>query len=234
MLTLAELEDIRADAFAEDVDIPAHATSWTREEALEYFENGGKSAPSSPAPNVAVAVPAPAASSTGHRPTLPAPPIGWRLSAPMCFEVVHTYVRVRQSPALNAREVGMLKKGSTITVDILEEGWVQIDMDDPCGYGGGWMLTDGASLNLGVLLQPHVIALSKGTSWRVTCIPAEGGTRGLRAFDALPPQREAAGRVCAEWRVGSQIEVVAECGLWARVQRGDELVWVEMDAFFAG
>ena len=40
-LTTAELEAIRAEAFAEDTSIPQAATSWTRTEAVEFFESGG-------------------------------------------------------------------------------------------------------------------------------------------------------------------------------------------------
>ena len=41
-LTLAELEEIQADAMADDIDIDLATMSlWTREKAIKFFEGGG-------------------------------------------------------------------------------------------------------------------------------------------------------------------------------------------------
>ena len=41
-LTLAELEEIQADAMADDIDIDfATMSLWTREKAIKFFEGGG-------------------------------------------------------------------------------------------------------------------------------------------------------------------------------------------------
>ena len=162
----------------------------------------------------------------------------------MHFKVAHSYVRIRHAPALDGREIGMLRNGTVISTDTLEGPWVQIDGNDPCGHGGGWMLTDGRSLNLGVLLEPDVLELKAGTQWVVTCFPGGGGGGGnsataeLRGFTTLPHANGESGELIRELRIGSRVQVVAECGLWARVALGvgeaRRLLWVEMDAFFAG
>ena len=41
-LTLAELEAIRDDCFADDLAIPLGATKWSRDDAVQYFESGGR------------------------------------------------------------------------------------------------------------------------------------------------------------------------------------------------
>ena len=42
-LSFADLEEIRADCFADDIDLPdiAIASTWTEAQAREYFESGG-------------------------------------------------------------------------------------------------------------------------------------------------------------------------------------------------
>ena len=45
-MTASRLADIAASLFAEDVDIPSAATSWSEAEAIAYFESGGTTAPS--------------------------------------------------------------------------------------------------------------------------------------------------------------------------------------------
>lgn len=47
MLTRADLEDIRASSFADDVDIPTEATSWSAAQAEAYFASGGTDRPTS-------------------------------------------------------------------------------------------------------------------------------------------------------------------------------------------
>ena len=51
-LTLSELQDIQADAMADDVDIDLEKVSlWTAEQAVEYFESGGAAIPPPPKPD---------------------------------------------------------------------------------------------------------------------------------------------------------------------------------------
>jgi len=40
-LTMAQLDDIRAECLADDIDIPAEAVSWIECEARTFFESGG-------------------------------------------------------------------------------------------------------------------------------------------------------------------------------------------------
>ena len=55
-LSLTELEEIRANAFADDIAIPRGAAYWTEVEALEFFDSGGTAVPKNPA-NVATGEP---------------------------------------------------------------------------------------------------------------------------------------------------------------------------------
>lgn len=47
-LSLAELQALAADHFADDLDIPESATNWTLQEAENYFSSGGSVVPSQP------------------------------------------------------------------------------------------------------------------------------------------------------------------------------------------
>jgi len=40
-LTMEELDDIRAECLADDIDIPEEAASWVKGEAIKFFESGG-------------------------------------------------------------------------------------------------------------------------------------------------------------------------------------------------
>ena len=251
-LSMAELEELRAEAFAEDMDIPATATSWDRARVVAYFETagesekpggGGKAAPM-PA-KTAWAAPPPSAQSQ-----LPVPNIsgafGKPLLAPMTFEVVHMFVRVRAEPRLDGKELGMLRKGMMITADAVHEDWVRIEENalgdaalppptgssgksSPMEYPGGWMLADGAAVKLGMLLEPKVTPLPPGTTWRATR-PGGGLAYPKPGGDAI--KGNAGEHLDKELQ---EVEVVAECGLWARVQLQDgRRLWMEMDVFFAG
>jgi hypothetical protein len=85
-------------------------------------------------------------------------------------------LQVRQSPETTASEMGMLRKGTQVSVDALKDDWVRLEKaddfetggipgtpaakpDDPAAFGEGWMLTDGRTLKpaLGVLLKPHIL-----------------------------------------------------------------------------
>ena len=50
-LTLEELHDIRADCFADDIDIDhKRMAPWTSQQARDFFENGGVQSPSRASP----------------------------------------------------------------------------------------------------------------------------------------------------------------------------------------
>ena len=44
-LTMEQLEDIRSECMADDIDIPEEATSWISTEAHKFFESGGTDYP---------------------------------------------------------------------------------------------------------------------------------------------------------------------------------------------
>ena len=77
--------------------------------------------------------------------------------------------KVRREPAATATSLGFgLRKGATIRADAVSGAWVRIatstssnvstvavakTVDPAAAYAGGWVLTDGAELGLGLLLQ---------------------------------------------------------------------------------
>jgi SH3-like domain-containing protein len=230
-LTLAEVEDIRAELFADDIEIPLSATSWSRERVIEFFESGGDLE----APPI-VAAPA-AFEVRGCDDGLPPVPSSKTstleqaktLAAPISYKVVHSFVRVRRAPDLQAPDVGLVRKDAVVSVDGFEHGWVRLAEDDQSGYGGSWMLTDGKARQIGLLLKPHVIELANGTWWQVT------RPSGCVGHATLPPVGDSAPRPLADCTLGKRVEVLAECGLWARIKVSTgHAYWVEMDAFFAG
>lgn len=250
----AELEEIRAECFADDMAIPAGMAAWDRSRVARYFESGGESedpkASAQTAAHVAALKQSWAPATTQPPPVppahLPTPPFtsgGTALAASMSYEVVHTFVRVRTAPKLDAQELGLQKKGAILSIDAVLGDWVRLEEEPTAATGSavsgnrtlaqGWMLTDGSSLpsgmKLGTLLKPHILELPEGTEWQVT---RPGGCLGYAspggaAFGVGTQLDE-----CAE---GKRVQATAECGLWARVKTADGSAhWVEMDAFFAG
>ena len=64
-LTLMELQDIQADAMADDIPIDeAKMMHWTREEATEFFESGGTVEPAAPSTSKSTVAAAPSEPST--------------------------------------------------------------------------------------------------------------------------------------------------------------------------
>ena len=55
MLTRDQLESIRADAFAEDMELTDEMLGWSEAAAAEYFESGGSVRPMSEAEAAAIA-----------------------------------------------------------------------------------------------------------------------------------------------------------------------------------
>ena len=189
-LTLAEIEEIRAENFADDMDILPGMPSWTKERVTAYFETAGESEVAKPTGST----PASASSASGGASPMPAwgdaspGSLGTRLAAPMSYVVEHSIVRVRKHPQTTAPELGMLRKGTPVSVNTVHGDWVQLEhpdssllitshadaparelgLSDPAKYGGGWMLVDGAALKLGVLLKPHI------TEVRTAHVPLAG------------------------------------------------------------
>lgn len=113
-LSTSELEELRAECFADDMAIPDEAMSWTRERATAYFESAGASEK---------------------------PP------EPTVYVVIGKVVNVRAKPMVSATKVGSKLEGQRLVVDAREDGWLHlVDMD-------GWVLIDGTSLGVGMLLR---------------------------------------------------------------------------------
>jgi hypothetical protein len=259
-LSMAELEELRAECFADDMSIPSEATLWSRERATLYFETAGASEKPGYKPTTTAAwaattvhkAPVPAAAlgpSYLPTPTLSGDGDGRALCAPLNYEVVHTFVRVRKEPELRGQELGLQKKGDILSIDAIHADWVRLEEEPAAVTGGeravggsnaslagGWMLTDGTTLStpgmkLGILLRPHITPVANDTFWQIT---RPGGCVGYQS-----PGGDARGEPAQqheELAQGSSVHVEAECGLWARVKLagGAKELWLPMDAFFAG
>ena len=348
-LSASELEAIREEAFAEDLEITPEMAQWSRADAVQYFESGGTSVPGAPPPpppppppclyevlnpyvnvrdspnlmgrilgkkmrndrveaegcggpdNAWILLKERFADekhlqgskgwllTDGHKagmaqmPVLlkhvsgPLPPVlgsdgsaarkpttaalapaatssssasasRVALAAPMTFEVVNSFVRVRTAPTADAPEhCTMKRKGTLVSVSARQGDWVQIEPEPqllPTGSGeagssggeaggGGWMLTDGKSMSppLGALMRPHIVRTAEGAKWVVTrkgaCTgyPSPGGVALGEPGTRLS--------YCCE---GELVDIVAECGLWVEVQPpdGGTTSWIEIDVFLAG
>ena len=62
------------------------------------------------------------------------------------FEVLLSQVVVRAEPSTTANALGMRRKGDTIVAEAVVNGWAQL-------CDGGWMLIDGSSMGVGMLLR---------------------------------------------------------------------------------
>ena len=202
-LTLAELEDIRAEAFADDISLPPDATSWTRERAVLYFETAGQSEQSGYEPHAEMAwtqqqqssqqqqqqppeiraVAVSHASKPVESSCLPMPvvEIGTALSASLSYEVVHSFVRVRKTPEVLGVELGLLKKGAIVSVDAIHNDWVRLE-EEPVlatgsekGSGGSTSLAGGWMLTDGKSLS-NFTAVKLGTLLEPRITPAAEGT----------------------------------------------------------
>jgi len=66
------------------------------------------------------------------------------------YRVVHKpRVAVRKSPSVAADAIGVKKTGDSVRVTSVKDGWIELDPGD----GGGWILIDGKSVNLGMLME---------------------------------------------------------------------------------
>lgn len=174
MPTLDEVESIRADCFADDVAVPPAAQSWTRQRLIDYFESAGQSENLSPPPATSSAPSAAAPRASGEKILDDGTVV---LAAPLLYQVVYSAVRVRAAPATTANDLGMLRKGTVISVDAVRSDWVRIAAPDGFAlaandatrvgdfnadkHSGGWMLADGRVMKLGWLLKPHTIEVSQ-------------------------------------------------------------------------
>ena len=183
--------------------------------------------------------------SSAQRPAQTPTPAGLVLfAAPMAYEVVHPFVRVRRAPSATAAELCMMKRrGTVVSVSARDGDWVQLESEprllQPTGSdgaaeegAGGWMLTNGMTMTppLGELMKPHVVPVAEGTRWVMT----RSGTCTGYSSPAGSAFGEPATKLshCTE---GDAVDVLAECGLWAQVAGPSSTRhWVEMDAFLAG
>ena len=127
-LTPKEIIEIRSENFADDMDVLPAMSSWTRDRVTAYFESAGQSEEVKPTGGSS-ATPAPVAPSPAWSLSAPGS-IGTRLAAPMTLEVVHSIVKVRKSPEMTADELGMLRKGTLISVTTVHDEWVQLEHSD--------------------------------------------------------------------------------------------------------
>ena len=153
-LSAQELIDIRAEAFAEDVEITPDMHSWDEEKAIAYFQNGGTSTPPPP--------------------PLPPPP----LRAVSTYRVIHPFVNVRSDPALNATVLGKKSTNDRVIAEALggrDNAWIKLEER----FDGrvGWLLIDGASIGLGRLLELESgpLPLTETILSKVASAQSEGG-----------------------------------------------------------
>lgn len=153
---------------------------------------------------------------------------------------------MRASPSVTANELGMLRKGTVVSVEAVQGDWVRLEKredhetgaatnkstSDPASYGGGWMLTDGKGIKnadpkapkLGVLLKPHIITVRRllGPQALALLAPSAGGgcLRPLhRVSSASVARGLAVASIDSRWPGAAQEAVggqVAACGLWRR------------------
>lgn len=76
-----------------------------------------------------------------------------KLPAAVTYRVVRSpFVFIRAAPSTEAEVLGMAPVGTCVVADAERSGWLRTAPQP--GLQGGWALIDGASLGLGVLLQP--------------------------------------------------------------------------------
>ena len=133
MLTDAQIEEIRADAFADDIEpLLPEMYSWSLEEVVEYFESNGEKRPT------------PKNSNGEKRPQ----PKYQRWNV-----VFAPRIAVRQQPSPDAKILGMFKVGETLSGAATADNtnWVKIDSNQAVFPGGFVMITHPEH---GKLLEP--------------------------------------------------------------------------------
>ena len=163
MITDETIEEIRADAFADDIEpLLPDMYSWSIEEVTEYFESNGTKRP--------------APKSKFRR---------WTV-------VFAPRIAVRQQPSADAKTLGMLKVGDTLCGSATDDpdNWVKIDADQASFAGGFVMITHPEH---GTLLEPVPGSDSKAaaeppaatgtTLEKPQDAPAESGTSLKKTFE---------------------------------------------------
>lgn len=235
-LSRQELEEIRAEAFAEDMAIPAEAQSWSKAQAVEYFESGGM------------------ATEGGARNRM----------EPSFFEVVHSFVNVRSSPELNAAKVGTKVQGRHLQVDRAHKsGWVRLSETFSDGAAEGWLLVEGAALGLGTLLKhvsgpsfddlvaggavgagaptsaPSPKPVAPAPAAAAAAVPRRGGVVTLSSpleYEVVHPfvrVRTAPSATASELegqmkRKGTVVTAIARCGDWVQLEPSDAATGASM------
>jgi len=175
----AQVADVQADCFAEDVDLPDPLPCWTEAQWVCYFESGGDVA-------AAIEVLAPKQS-----------------SGPVRYEVVHTTCFVRASPNTSAKAVRQHPRGTVVEASEVRGGWVLLSDTTPplpamSPTGECWMLIDGKEVGLGELLRP--------LAPQMVCTSPASPTRCLAGAvaHALSPSRRTSSRRPARRQTPSQ------------------------------
>ncbi|KAL1499757.1 hypothetical protein AB1Y20_012444 [Prymnesium parvum] len=169
------LESLRAEYFAEDLEIPAGAeTSWSLDQARVFFESGGMVVPEATSPmeectdqSMEGAHSGEASGSSAGEP-LEDVPMRVVVEPPEWYEVVHHLVYERDAPSTRSRRLRFRTRGTRVRVRARCGEWVLLDEEEPTlpnagqgsgAWGGGsaparceqerWMLTHGSSVGIG-------------------------------------------------------------------------------------
>mmetsp|Transcript_22387 Transcript_22387/g.55679 ORF Transcript_22387/g.55679 Transcript_22387/m.55679 type:complete len:308 (-) Transcript_22387:250-1173(-) len=224
-LSAQEIQRIREEALADDVEVPPQAYEWTPEQAQEYFESGGTIIPTAPTP--------PAASGTSSA----------------LYEVLHTYVNMRSEPKLAGKFLGTKPLGSILEVDLERPdlGWVRLS--ERVKGSEAWLLVDGKLLGLGPLLKrlPSAPAQSPAVAPAgVSAMPASSSSSSVQAtaeveklvapvsyvvvhsmvYVRSAPSREA--KSLGTKRKGDVVSATARCGDWVMLE-GPGGEWMMVD-----
>jgi len=147
--------------------------------------------------------------------------------APVCFEVVHAMVHVRDHPDVNSRSLGSHRKGEVLLVEARKGAWLRLAAERGAPTGPSrWMLSDGASVGLKLLMQQYESTLPGGTCYQVTrsgpCLAYDepGGLGKSSPNESL--------------QEGVDVDVLSECGHWVKLRDQASFAWVELDIFLAG
>ena len=210
---MLELEE---EYLADDLSWSREAAEcWTEEAAIAFFASGGLERPGEQRPTGAGA-----AEPTPAEPVANAPDdSGPSYLAPVCYEVVHSYVHIRAAPSVSSASRGMKKRGESVLADLRQGAWIRL-VDN-----AGFMLLDGQEVKLGELMKLGETVAPPEARWQVT---RPGGC----ATYAQPGADERTGWLAE----AATADVAGESGGWVRVRQPTDGadVWVELDAFLAG
>ena len=214
------IEDIQADLFAEDVPIPAEASTWNEEQIVAYFESGG---------DMQAAIKLASTHTTNSKASqsalaaLTTRPIQRYMAAVGC-EVVTDVAIPRELPEPGAKALGAPHdKGAVLLAGAHFEGWLQLAPDycSPADVSG-WFCCTGEEADVRLSYR----SLPEGTAYKMT------RTGKLSSYAAPGGLGEAT--VHSEVHQGSMVSVDVRCGHWVRLCDIFPSAWVELDNFLLG